>query len=150
MKNVFGSILAACALCTLTCSNTQAWDYEGHRIVNQLALASLPTNFPGFVKPPAAAERVAFLAGEPDRWRNMQDLPLRHFNGPDHYIDLEQLTQYGLKADSLPTMRYDFIAQLAISRKMHPENFPAIDAGRNDDHTRELVGLLPWALTENY
>src|SRR4051812_11727147 len=79
-----------------------AWDYEGHRLVNQLALATLPTNFPGFVREPAAAERVAFLAGEPDRWRNTPDLPLKHFNGPDHYIDLEELTQYGLNPEMLP------------------------------------------------
>jgi len=46
-----------------------AWDYEGHRLVNQLALASLPADFPGFVRAPATAERIAFLAGEPDRWR---------------------------------------------------------------------------------
>jgi hypothetical protein len=150
MKRSFGVIVASCAACGFICTNTQAWDYEGHRIVNQLALASLPTNFPAFVKQPSAAERIAFLSGEPDRWRNIQDLPLRHFNGPDHYIDLEQLNQYGLKADSLPTMRYDFIGQLAVARKMHPENFPAIDSGRNEDHTRELVGLLPWALTEYY
>ena len=25
-----------------------AWDYEGHYIINQLALASLPANFPAF------------------------------------------------------------------------------------------------------
>ena len=49
---------------------SRAWDYEGHRIVNQLALVSLPTNFPAFVRAPANAERIAFLAGEPDRWRN--------------------------------------------------------------------------------
>src|SRR5256885_14992157 len=73
-----------------------AWDYEGHRIVNQLALASLPTNFPSFVRAPEAAERVAFLAGEADRWRNTQDLPLKHVNGPDHYIDVEELAVYGL------------------------------------------------------
>src|SRR5205814_1195720 len=26
--------------------SSRAWDYEGHRAVNQLALAALPTNFP--------------------------------------------------------------------------------------------------------
>jgi hypothetical protein len=127
-----------------------AWDYEGHRVVNQLALASLPTNFPGFVKRPESAERIAFLAGEPDRWRNTQDLPLKHCNGPDHYIDLEQLKDYGLKAEMLPVLRYDFIAELALIRNAHPEKFTEAEAGRNEDHTRQLVGLLPWAITESY
>ena len=34
----------------------QAWDYEGHRLVNQLALASLPTNYPAFVRLPAPSD----------------------------------------------------------------------------------------------
>ncbi len=126
------------------------WDYEGHRLVNQLALASLPTNFPGFVRNPQNAERIAFLGGEPDRWRNVQDLPLRHCNGPEHYIDLEQLADYGLNAEMLPVFRYDFVAQLALARQAQPERFSALIAGRNEDHTRELAGLLPWAIAENY
>ncbi|PWU20455.1 MAG: hypothetical protein C5B50_03870 [Verrucomicrobia bacterium] len=126
-----------------------AWDYEGHRTVNQLALASLPTNFPAFVRVPAAAERVAFLAGEPDRWRNSQDVSLRQYSFPDHYIDLEQLSDYGLKCDGLPVFRYDFTAQLGVIRKAQPDKFPAPDPEKDRDHTHALVGLLPWAITEN-
>src|SRR3954452_22487738 len=145
MKNLFAALFAA----SVAVLPLRAWDYEGHRIVNQLALASLPTNFPAFVREPANAERVAFLAGEPDRWRNSPDLPLKHVNGPDHYIDLEQLNDYGLRPESLPMFRYDFIGELANIRKQHPDKFPAVTA-KNEDHTRELVGLLPWAITENY
>jgi hypothetical protein len=149
-KRSFRADLTVLAFLQLGVLAAGAWDYEGHRLVNQLALASLPTNFPAFVNQPAAAERVAFLAGEPDRWRNTPDLPLKHFNGPDHYIDLEELGVYGLKPDLLPVFRYDFIAELALARKAHPEKFPEPDAARNEDHTRQLVGLLPWAITENY
>jgi len=148
-KKVLRNLIVSCIL-GLSAGQVCAWDYEGHRIVNQLALASLPTNFPAFVHAPDAAERVAFLAGEPDRWRNMQDLPLRHVNGPDHYIDLEQLADYGLKSDLLPVFRYDFVAQLALARKAHPEKFQAIEPGADADHTRQLVGFLPWAIAENY
>jgi hypothetical protein len=130
--------------------SVRAWDYEGHRLVNQLALASLPTNFPSFVQDAATRERIAFLAGEPDRWRNTQDLELKHVNGPDHYIDIEELADYGMKPETLPMFRYDFVAQLAIYRKEHPEKFEHLRHQKNDDHTRELVGLLPWAITENY
>jgi hypothetical protein len=131
-------------------SQALAWDYEVHRLINQLALASLPANFPAFVQAPAAAERIAFLSGEPDRWRNVRDLPLRHVNGPDHYIDLEELSQYGLTPQSLPVLRGDFIAQLALIRNEHPDNVPRFDPTQDQDHTRELVGLLPWAITEHY
>jgi hypothetical protein len=126
-----------------------AWDYEGHRVVNQLALASLPTNFPAFVREPAAAERIAFLAGEMDRWRNTPDLPLKNYSFPDHYIDLEELAQYGLKPESLPVFRYDFIGDLAVIRKAHPDRFPEPDPNYNQDHTRGLVGLLPWGIAES-
>src|ERR1019366_7650581 len=74
MKRISASALALLALLQVGSQLALAWDYEGHRVVNQLALASLPTNFPAFVREPVAAERVAFLAGEMDRWRNTQDL----------------------------------------------------------------------------
>ena len=93
-----------------------AWDYEGHRIVNQIALASLPTNFPVFTFTRAARERIAFLVGEPDRWRNTTDLPLKHFNGPDHYLDFEELADVGLGVTNLSHFRYEFVTQLALGR----------------------------------
>ena len=132
------------------CLASFGWDYEGHRVVNQLALAALPGTFPLFVRTPANAERIAFLAGEPDRWRNSPDLSLQHFNEPDHYIDVEELAAYGLKPETLPVFRDDFIASLALIRKARPNDFPAPDAARDKSHTRQLVGLLPWAIAENY
>jgi hypothetical protein len=145
------ALASACALFLQSVvPATQAWDYEAHRVITQLALASLPTNFPGFVNTPDAAERLAFLAGEPDRWRNVQDLALRHANGPDHYLDLEELATYGLKPDQLAEFRYDFAGQLALFRSAHPDKFRSAEAGRNEDRTRELVGFLPWAITENF
>ena len=129
--------------------NLFAWDYEGHHAVNELALASLPKDF-GINLTPALKDRIAFLAGEPDRWRNISDLPLKHFNGPDHYIDLEDLPLYGLTPETLPIMRYDFVADIAKARAAHPEKFPPIDPDKDADHTRELDGFLPWAITENY
>jgi hypothetical protein len=128
----------------------RAWDYEGHHLVNQLALAALPTNFPAFALTPDAQARIAFLAGEPDRWRNTTDLILKHFNGPDHYIDLEDLDAYGIDVHAMPRFRYDFTAQLAIARHDHPDRFAPIDPAADADHTRELVGFLPWAIVENF
>jgi hypothetical protein len=150
MKRISLYALGLLAFIQLGTQLALGWDYEGHRVVNQLALASLPTNFPSFVHAPQAAERVAFLAGEPDRWRNVRDLPLSNASGPDHYIDVEQLADYGLKPELLPVLRGDFIAQLALARKAHPEKFAEFSASNNADHTRELVGLLPWAIAENY
>src|SRR5258706_10626415 len=127
---------------------SRAWDYEGHRAVKQLALAALPTNFPAFALTPQAKERVAFLAGEPDRWRSTDDQSLAHFNEPDHYLDLEQLEDYGLTPQTVSIFRHEFTAQLALARAAHPEKFAPIDPAKNKDHTRELVGFAPWAIAE--
>lgn len=142
------SALSTALLCSLP-PIAHAWDYEGHRAVNQLALAALPTNFPAFALTPAARERIAFLAGEPDRWRNItNDQSLPHCNGPDHYLDLEELADYGLTPQTVPALRYDLAARLAVARVAHPERFAPIDPLKNKDHTRELVGFAPWAITE--
>lgn len=130
--------------------HVRAWDYDGHRIVNQLALASLPAEFPAFVREPVAAERIAFLAGEPDRWKNVPDLPLRHENGPDHYLDMEQLEWAGLDLASLSPLRYEFAVQFAAGRAAHPDRFPPIDPEKNADHVREWPGFLPWTITESF
>jgi hypothetical protein len=126
----------------------RAWDYEGHRIVNQLALQSLPINFPTFVKTPAAAERIAFLSGEADRWRNTRDVTLKHCNNPDHFLDIDLLPDHGLSAQSLIRFRYDFAVQLAQARSAKPEAVPKIDPARDPDHTKALIGFLPWTITE--
>jgi hypothetical protein len=141
----FTVVLFALALTPLL-----GWDYDGHRIINKLALASLPADFPKFVREPAAAERIAFLSGEPDRWRNAPDLPLRHVNNPDHYFDFEQLGWAGLDPASASPLRYEFALQFAAGRAAHPGNFRPIDPGRNADRTREWPGFLPWEITEDF
>jgi len=118
------------------------WDYEAHRMVNQLALASLPADFPAFVRTPAAAERIAFLAGEPDRWRNLPDLPLRHLNNPDHYLDLEQLGWAGLDPASVSPLRYEFAMQFAAGRAAHPDKFPTIDPAKKQRPHPRVAGLF--------
>lgn len=128
----------------------RAWDYEQHRLINQLAVAALPTNFPAFVRTPAAVERLGFLAGEPDRWRNTPDLPLRNQNHPDHYLDLEDLEPARLKPENLSHFRYEFAAAFAVERAARPQDFPSIDPLRDADRTRAWPGFLPWAITEHY
>ncbi|MEO6874428.1 MAG: hypothetical protein ABI222_06360 [Opitutaceae bacterium] len=143
--------LAFLVLLLMPAASLQAWDYEGHRIVNQLGLASLKTtDFPAFVFEPAAAARIAFLAGEPDRWRNTSDLPLKNYNGVDHYLDVEELADAGLDPKTVSSLRYEFVRQFAEGRKAHPANFPTINPEKNLEHSREWPGFAPWAITEYY
>ena len=69
--------------------------YEGEERVANDGMAEMcrrwPKEFPAFVREPAAAERIVFLAGDPDRWRNVPDLAMRQSGGSwsDHFIDME-------------------------------------------------------------
>jgi hypothetical protein len=141
-------LLLLAALSTLAGQTVFAWDYEGHRLVNQLALASLPKDFPAFALTADAQERIAFLAGEPDRWRSTPNLELKHSQEPEHFFDLEELSDYGLTPETLPIFRYDFISIVGAAHKAHPE---LIQGGREDKaHEYSWTGLLPWTITENY
>ena len=144
--------IAVGGLALLAAPLARAWDYEGHRIINQLALAALPAEYPKFVHAVAHAERVAFLAGEPDRWRNVPDLIMKQSGGSwtDHFCDLEQLPEAGLDLDRIPSFRYDFIVQFAAGRAAHAQHFPPIDPAKNLDHTAEWPGFAPWAITEHF
>lgn len=128
----------------------RAWDYEGHRFINQTALSLLPTNFPSWVREPAAQERIGFLGGELDRWRNTPHYPLRHANNPDHYLDLEDLVPLELSITNLPIFRYEFVAHLARVRLTHPDRFPPIAATNDLDRTKALPGFLPWTIAEQF
>ncbi|MBI3884927.1 MAG: hypothetical protein HY302_04265, partial [Opitutae bacterium] len=141
--------LGLSAVSALLPAPARAWDYTGHRLVNELALASLPADFPAFVRAPAAVERVAFLANVPDRWRNVDPL-LRQSGGSwtDHFFDVEQIPLAGLDLKTLPSLRYDFALQFAAGRATHLDKFPAIDPAKDADHTREWPGFAPWAIAE--
>jgi len=68
----------------------------------------------------------------------------------DHFLDVEQIPAAGLNPATLPSLRYDFIVAFAAGRAAHPANFPQIDPAKNQDHTREWPGFIPWAITEYY
>jgi len=142
--------LLGCGLAACCHGSVHAWDYYGHRIINQLAVDGLPVDAPAFLRTAVVRERIAFLAGEPDRWRSVGDLPIKHYNSLDHYLDVEHLAAAGLDARNLPTMRYIFAVDFAAGRAAHRENFAPIDPERNLDGTREWAGFLPWAIAEYY
>jgi hypothetical protein len=63
---------------------------------------------------------------------------------------VDDLPLYGLTAKTVSPFRYDFVAQLKHAREKNPRNFPPIDPNKDSDHTRDLVGFLPWALNEQF
>jgi hypothetical protein len=97
------------------------------------------------------AERIAFLAGGGDRWRNVDPwLKQAGASWTDHFIDIEELTYAGLDPRTVSSFRYDFALAFAAGRAAHPDRFPRIDSDKNTDRTREWPGFAPWAITEWY
>jgi hypothetical protein len=85
-----------------------------------------------------------------DRWRNTPELPLRHVNNPDHFLDLEDLEPYGLTVTNLSPFRHEFVARLGAARAAHPDRFAPPDPARDPDRTKWLPGFLPWSIAEQY
>ena len=145
-------LLPVAFLAAFVSTSLRAWDYAGHQMVNRLGLASLPPDFPDFVRDSATQERIAFLAGEPDRWKNVSDLAMRHSGGSwsEHFLDLEQIPLAGLDVATLPSLRYQFAVAFAAGRAANAHRFPKIDPARNADRTREWPGFAPWGIAEYY
>ncbi len=143
-------LLGAAAALALLASPARAWESAGHRIVTQCALDSLPADFPAFVRDPAHLKRLLYVAGLPDRWSHAPDLPLKHVNWPDHYLDVEQFPQAGLDPRQVPSFRNDFIVEFARARAAHPDQFPPAQPGTDPEHSRGWPGFLPWSATESY
>ncbi len=150
----------------------RAWDAPGHRMITRVAMERLarepgvPAWLVGEATPAAApgdgasnpagaraggmGDWVADQATTPDRWRAIRVPALKHLNDPDHYIDVEDLWDYGLTLDGLPRLRYEFVKALVLGRakegfKGEPVN-PAADPAR----VQEYPGFLPHASIETY
>jgi hypothetical protein len=55
MKHSHLHLVFALTLTLFTVPQSRGWDYEGHRLINQLALDTLPQNFPSFERVSASA-----------------------------------------------------------------------------------------------
>jgi hypothetical protein len=141
----------ACVLLSLTiASPALAWDAAGHRAVTWLALDGLSSDTPAFLREPEYRHAIGWQAAEPDRWRSLRSNYLVHENAPDHYIDVEDLEKYGLTLSTIPPLRMQYIAAMAVARHVHPEKIaphnPKLDpAGQN-----EWPGFLPHAIMEHH
>ena len=143
-KALLAAFACLCAVCA------RAWDYEAHRAINLTALSAMPSDFPAFLKTAEARERIGYLAGEPDRWRNSDNPSLRHINQSEHFFDVEDLDPLGMKFAGLPQFRYVFIQQLTRAQAAHPEVPPKVPPEKDKDATGDFPGFLPWAIAENY
>lgn len=93
-------------------------------MITWLALDGLSAEAPAFLREPASRHMAAWQAAEPDRWRGVRSTYLRHENAPDHYIDIEDLANFGLTLETVNPLRMRFLADMAVARHVHPEGAP--------------------------
>jgi hypothetical protein len=129
-----------------------AWDAHGHRVVTLLALDAVKADaaLPAWLNEPAARSRAAYQSAEPDRWRGQRTPALINENAMDHYIDIEDLADYGLSLATLPKLRSRGLAAMAQARAAHPERFTAYDASKDPNGDKEYPGFLPYAIMEHF
>jgi len=150
MKYRFTALLAA-GLAFSCATVALAWSARGHRLITSLAIDALPPEAPAFLRDPATRDLIAEEANEPDKWRGIQAPALSHANGPDHYLDVEDLEQFGLTLDTVPPLRQEYFRVLAISKHTHPELVTQpYDASNDADKTKEWPGFLAHAMSEHY
>ena len=132
MRKVFCSVLII-AVAVLLPTLASGWGDVGHITINRAAAEKIPAGMPLFLK--AAANHIAWLGPEPDRWRSELEKPLKDAQAPDHFIDLEYVDW--LKP--LPPDRYRFIQAIYEYRAQHP---------RTDVPVPEKIGFQPYITIE--
>ena len=132
MRKVFGSVMII-AVAVLLPTFASGWGDVGHTTINRAAAEKIPAGMPLFLK--AAANHIAWLGPEPDRWRSELEQPLKDAQAPDHFIDLEYVDW--LKP--LPPDRYRFIQAIYEYRAQHPGT---------DVPAPEKIGFQPYITIE--
>lgn len=138
----------------LAAAPAAAWDSYGHRLIARLALEGmgkrLGADAPAWLNDKDMTGAIADNATTPDRWRSTRIAQLNHINNPDHYIDLEELDDFGMVLKALPPLRHEFVRQLQIAREKPGFNGAPINSALDPDHVREYPGTLPYATLETY
>ena len=154
MKKLLGMVRVATTVTLLPVMFVQqsfAWGADGHKMINRLAAAALPTDVPAFLRNGAALDAMDYLGPEPDRWKNHAEEDLSVTQSPDHFIDMEWAElvavpctagEAGCPASGkdFPHKRYDYIRAVEKASAAHPDL----------NLTAEKIGFQPWQVEEVY
>jgi hypothetical protein len=127
-------VVAVAMVPLMTVEQSFAWGSDGHKMINRLAGAALPSDVPEFLRSKEALDALEYYGPEPDRWKSPLEPELNAAQSPDHFIDLEYADLVG----DLPRKRYDFVRALAFAQKSHLD-LPL---------TPEKVGMQPYQTVE--
>lgn len=125
-KRVFFNLLWVLMVGAILANLAKAWWVLGHATLTEAAASVLPDDMPEFFR--KGGKALAHYVGDPDRWKNPTSKFLRAGTASDHFLDLEEV-----EGKDLPSDRYKAI-ELMESIKKRPEK----------------VGMLPYAIMENY
>jgi hypothetical protein len=130
-------VVAVALMPMMLLEQSAAWGNDGHRMINRLAAAALPSDVPEFLRSQSALDAMEYYGPEPDRWKGQLEPELSQAGSPEHFMDMEWADLIG---GPLPRRRYDFVRALAVAQKSHVE-IPL---------TPEKVGLQPYVTDEYY
>lgn len=124
--------LAACTVLSLFAGAAPPrwWGFAGHEMGARAAAGALPADMPAFFR--GATRQLAYLNGEPDRWRVREEPAMSEAFSYDHYLWLENVPAGALDA---------------------PDRFAFMDSLRaagGPPHDLRNVGLLPYRMLELY
>ncbi len=136
-RSVAVRVLAVAVLVGLVPLIAGSWGNEGHMAINRVAAQKLPADMPPFLK--NAADHLAYLGPEPDRWREKLEPQLKYAQEPEHFMDMELVDWM----DKLPPDRYLFVRAIYEHRAADPKN-------ATPDMYPEKIGFLPYQTMEVY
>lgn len=115
-------------------SQALAWGATGHRLIGQVAAASLPSELPAFLRTPAVVQDIGELAREPDRWRDAGKTHDAN-RDPAHFVDVDDngAVLGGPDLNALPPTRAGYETALRAA---------------GTDSTR--AGYLPYAIIDGW
>jgi hypothetical protein len=148
-----GCLLSFAAVVAASASPALAWDCHGHRAITLLALDGLheiAPDAPAFLKDDAFRMMAASNACEPDRYRSIRIPFMAHENNPDHYLDVEKLTQFGLTLETVPPLRNEYLRAMIIAKHEHPDNVDPYNELMDPMRQQEWPGFAAHAVMEHY
>jgi len=131
-------VVAVALVPLMLVEQSAAWGNDGHKMINRLAAAALPSDVPEFLRSTSAQDAMEYYGPEPDRWKGRLEPELSAAGSGEHYIDLEWADSIGMP---LPRNRYDYVRALAVAQKAHPEI---------KSLTPETVGMQPYVTDEYF
>lgn len=143
MRKTLATALAAATAATFAAGSAtpaHAWGERGHRLINRVAVGSLPADGPTFVQ--AQIDWIGVRGITPDTWRYPSEPFVKIDEDPNHGWFMEQFAFMTV----IPRSRYEFVLALYDEHKRLSATDPAKAALTNVRWT----GTLPYAATETF